>query len=204
MTTPPRAEAVELFNIVSGLQVRRLVQRGRDPETARLTLEMSDGTIVKVGTFEKLLSRAQFDRVVAATVGQLTSPCTPAEWKGAVARLVRYATDVTETPDETLASRVDDWLDQYAAEARSDRDGAAKRREPFLDETLHVHAEHFTRWLKREYSEQIPAIDVRGALADLGYEPVRIQWTTTTGRGKTKTRKQARYMRAPTAAEDAP
>lgn len=199
MTPTQRQTAVQLFRDASGIPVTRLVQRGRDPETARLAIELEDGRLVKLGGAEQLISRARFDRITMVAVGKLTHPCTPAEWKQVVAMLVQHACDVEETEGEDLASRLEDWVDQYARDATVDRDGAIKHRAAFVDDgRVHVHAEHFTRWLKREYSETLAAADIRAGLAELGWEPVRFDYNAA-GRGKRRQRTTARYFRGPAA-----
>lgn len=193
-----RQQAIEAFAEFTSLpDVTRLTQRGRDPVTARFDLEFADGSIVSLGTCDILFSRTKVSRILAVTIGHMIPRCKPSDWEDAVGALIAHATDVTETLDDQLAQRVDDWLDQYARGALTDREGAAVLREPFTDSgQLHISADAFSRWLKRHYGEQLPPSDLRSALTDLGFTAARVDYTVQ-GTGKTRKRSTARYYVAP-------
>lgn len=191
-----RAEALKHFRGMVALNdAARLLQRGRDPQTARFTIERQDGSLIHVGTIDKLMSRAQFNRVLAVSVGRFAPPCKPADWQDAIGAMIMFGTDVEETPGEALSERALDWLEQYlSGAATSDQDGAAARREPFRrDGEVWIHADHFARWLRREYSEQVAVSDIRLALGDLGFRAARVDYTVE-GRGAGRKRTTARYF----------
>lgn len=199
MSSEIRQEALDLFAHYTGIEgLIRLVQRGRDPLTARFVFEMSDGARVRVGSIDKLWSQAEIGKSLAVAIGRVPLPVKTSEWRQLVAVLVRHATDIEEAPDQALADRLLDWLDQYiTGAATTDRDGAVQRREPFVEDgDLWVHAGHLARWVRREYSEQVSDVDVRGALADLGFAAARVTFNET-GTGKTRKRTTARYRRGP-------
>jgi hypothetical protein len=196
-----RAEVTDNFCELTGLpEIERLVQRGRDPATARFTMHLTDGNRVTVGTIETLWSQAKLAKVMAVTTGRIVRACKPADWRNAIGALIMHATDVEEAPEEALSDRTLDWLEQYlAGAATADRDGAVDRREPFTDSgDVWVHVEHFARWLRREYSEQVAVSDLRLALVDLGFTSDRVQYNAN-GSGATRKRTTARYFRAATA-----
>lgn len=197
MNNELRAEVTDNFCELTGLpDIDRLVQRGRDPVTARFTMHLADGTRVTVGTIETLWSQARLAKVMAVTTGRMVKACKPADWRNAIGALIMHATDVEEAPEEAFSERALDWLEQYLrGAATADRDGAVERREPFTDNgDIWVHVEHFARWLRREYSEQVAASDLRLALVDVGFTADRVQYNAA-GAGKTRKRTTARYFR---------
>lgn len=196
-----REEATDVFCALTGLpDIERVIQRGRDPVTARFTFELADGTKINIGTIETLWSQAKLGKVMAVAAGRVVRPVKPADWRNTIGGLILHATDVEETPHEALADRALDWLEQYlSGDATGDRDGAIPFRRPFArDGEIWVHAEHFARWLRREYSEQIPVADIRIALTDLGFKAARIDYDKDGDSGERK-RTTARYYRAPRA-----
>lgn len=195
----PRQQVLEAFGDLTKLpDIKRLLQRGRDPDTARFTLELQDGRNITIGNAETLFSRTRFTRLTAVTLGQVLPPIKPSDWHDAIGALIAHATDVHETPDEELAARLTDWLEQYLrGAATSDRDNAAAAREPFLDNGhVYVHAEHLATWITSRYRERIKASDLRAALSDNDYQPQRVDYTISR-RGNQRTRSTARYYRTP-------
>jgi hypothetical protein len=194
-----RTEVTDAFCTLTGLpDIDHVAQRGRDPATARFTLHLTDGARVPVGTIETLWSQAKLAKVMAVITGRIVKPCKPTDWRNAIGALIMHATEVHETPEELLDARARDWLAQYlAGAATTDRDGAAGRREPFTDNgDIWVHADHFARWLRREYSEQVPVADVRLAPTEISFVADRVQYNSS-GSGKERRRTTARYYRAP-------
>lgn len=194
-----RDRILELYAEITGLpRIARVAQRGRDPETARYTFEFVDGRSVRIGSADVLWSQTRLGRLFGVTIGHVFPLIDRVDWHNAVAALVTHAVEVEEAPDQALTDHALDWLEQYLAGAgTSDADGAVDRREPFHSgEDVWVHAQHFARWLNREYSERIPTSELRTALVDLGFEPCRVQYNSN-GTGKTRKRTTARYYRAP-------
>lgn len=193
-----RAQTLEAFHELTGLRLTRLVQRGRDSDTARFILQLADGREVRVGNFERLSSRAQFNRVIGVACGTFARPCKPAVWENAVHALVMHATEVTEVDDELLERRLLDWLDRYArGAATADRDGAAAQRMPFIEEDrLYVSVDHLAVWVRQKLQEQIREHELRAALRDLGFDLRQINYNTA-GQGTTRRRTSARYYCGP-------
>jgi hypothetical protein len=183
VTDETRHQALEAFGQLTGVTgISRLVQRGRDPQTARFTLELDDGREVRIGTIDNLWSQTQLAKVVAVTMSSVLMPCEAKDWRIAIGALIVHATDVEETPGETLEDAVADWLERYAGNATTDSDGAAATGAPFIEDGhLHVNASDLAKYIRREYTEQIKLHDIRQALADLGYERRAVNYVRGTG-----------------------
>lgn len=181
----------------------RVVQRGRDPELARYTLELADGREVRIGTIKTLWSQTEFGKVLAVAIGAVPFSVEPNEWRAAVRMLITHATDVQELEGETFEDQVAEWAARYGARASHDASGAAAGQQPFLGEhdRLHVHAGDLTRWIKREWLETgVTQHSVRQALADLGWERTTIYYRSGGSGGKVEGgRTSASYYRAPAA-----
>lgn len=194
-----RAATLHDFTKHTGLPLERITQRGRDPESARYTIHLTNGTKVRVGTIKILWSQAELAKVLAVAIGLVPLAVAPKEWRALVGTLVSNVVEVEETPDEAFEETVRDWLSTYASRATPDQDGeAAALRQPFLrDNWLHLTAGDLAKYIKRDQGEQVTLTEIRQALADLGFEPVRIHYIR--GRGDQATRTTASYYRAPLA-----
>lgn len=198
-----RKTALESFGETTGVHdITRIVQRGRDPQTARFTLELHDGREIRLGGIDVLWSQAKLGQVLAVTVGQVPAVVKPVDWRDTVGALIAYATDVEERPEETFQETVRDWLQQYADTATHDYENAPGLREPFLREhdndgqCLHVHAGHFLKHVRRDHQENVTLNELRQALTDLGFASIKISWTVR-GTGKNRKRNSTTYYRAP-------
>lgn len=194
----PRTETLHDFADLTGLdEIRGLIQRGREDGTATFHFHFTDGRTVRVGGADTLYSQTKLNRVFAVSLGTPLRPMKPADFRGGVDALIRFATDVHETPDEGLAAQVRNWLDLYIDDAAStDRDGAAAQREPFTDnKTLYVSADHLARWIRRQYSEQVKTSDVRQALAEIGFAVTKVSYDR--GPRNNRRRTSASYYSAP-------
>lgn len=195
-------EVLQQFAVITTLPpIRSITQRGRDLETTTITLTLADG---RQTTFKSqaLQSQAKFRHAVNVGLGETLAPMKPADYLDATQALFAHAIDVREAPEDTLAARVEDWLEQYARSAVTDRDSACTAREPYKDEAglLHVHAESFSLWVKRRYAEPLNASDLRQALEELGYRSTQINYYQQADRGAQK-RTVVRYYRSPPGAE---
>lgn len=204
--TDARTTALEAFNDIIGVdgdnRIQRILQRGRDPQTARFTFTLADSRDIRIGDIDTLWSQPKLGKVVAVTMSASLIPVEPKDWRVAIAMLVRHVIEVEETPGETLEATVADWLERYAGNATSDRDGAAGAGAPFVDEGhLHISASDFAKYIRREYTEQIKLNDLRLALADLGYQRRTVHYVR--GTGKNASRSSTSYYRAPITDRDA-
>jgi hypothetical protein len=78
MSDELRAEVTDVFCTLTGLpDIERVIQRGRDPVTARFTLHLADGTKVTVGTIETLWSRPSSPRSWPSPPGASSAPSSP-------------------------------------------------------------------------------------------------------------------------------
>lgn len=202
MTDDPQTETLAAFAIACGLpDIARITQRGREPDTARYTIEFTDGRSVRVGTIKTLWSRVELSKALAVTIQRVIAPMKPAEWNEVVGALIMHGIDVEETPDESFQDTVREWLSRYADRATNGNGNshqeAASIRAPFIrDGELHVSATEFAKYVRREYSESsIKLPELRQALSDLGYAATHISFDR--GRGATKTRSSASYYRGP-------
>jgi hypothetical protein len=204
MTAPPnmdvRHQALEAFNDIIGVdgtnRIIRIVQRGRDPQTARFTFTLADGRDIRIGTIDTLWSQIQLGKVVAVTMSASLIPVEPKDWRIAIAMIVRHAIDVTEPDGENYEDTVLDWLTRYTPYATTDRDGAASSGSPFLEAgEIWISATNFAKHIRREYTEQVKLPELRQALADLGFTRKTINYVR--GAGHTSTRSTASYYHAP-------
>lgn len=197
MTNTDRTEALHDFGALTGVHdIARVIQRGRDPQTARFSFEMDDNTELRIGTIDNLWSQAQLGKVLAVTRGVVPMPCKPADWRAAIGNLIHFATDVEEHEGERFEDTVRDWLMAYSRRASTDREGAAAAGQPFLDGAdLYVSASDFAKYLRREYSETVKLHELRQALTDLGFERRTIMYVL--GKGDTQRRSSTSYYRAP-------
>jgi hypothetical protein len=196
-TDDMRNDALHAFAEVIGLpQLDRVIQRGRDPQTARFSFILDGGTEIRIGTIDTLWSQAQLCKVLAVTAGVVPLPCKPNDWRTSIGGLVRHAVDVHETPDETFEETVRDWVKTYAQRATTDQAGAVPRREPFTrDNELYLTASSFAKYVRREYSELLRLPDLRQALADLGFHTTPISYDRPSGNGRD--RSSVSYYHAP-------
>jgi len=198
MSEPGRAETLERFARVARLPpIARVVQRGRDPETARYTIHLTDGREVRVGNVEVLFSRAKLSKVLAVTIQKALAPIKAGDWADMINILVEAAVEVEETPGETYEETVRNWTRHYIdMGATSDRNGAAAQGSPFHDDGhVHLTADGLARYIRREYSEQVKLHELRTALRDLGFERVTIHYVR--GGKNTEKRSSTSYYQAP-------
>lgn len=202
--TAKRATAAELVTTLLDIPaIRRLVQRGRDPEVARYTLEFADGRAVRIGTIKILWSQAELAKVLAVSIGCVPAPVRNEDWRNGIRALILHCTDVEETPGETFEATVLEWVRAYSSRASSDREGAAPNGEPFNDSgsgKLYITAGNLARYVRREYNEPVKLYDLRQALRDNGFEQATVHWERNVGRGK-KRSSTSYYTAALTAIE---
>lgn len=186
-------------------RVARIVQRGRDPEQARFTLEFADGRNVRVGTAKVFCSQAEMSRVLGVAIGCYPPPIDAKDWRKMISALINHAVEVDETPGESFADTVRDWLGGYAANASTDANGSMAMRKPFVEQVedgthdLHVHVTDLAVHIRRNYSAGgVKESELRLALADLGFERVTRHYTRAGKRSTTS------YYRAPLNVLDAP
>jgi hypothetical protein len=181
----------------------RIIQHGRTVDSARFTLEFEDAPPLTVRNSEVLFSRVQMTKLIAVERHCGVLAIKQPEWMDMIVGLLGHATEIEEDPDEKLASSVEDWIAQYAdSNATRDREGAARRRSPFIDprtHRLHINIDHFARWVKTMLVQQISTVELRLALIDLGWERAVVQYDAGSGSGQSATRKRTktRYWREP-------
>lgn len=193
----PRAATLAAFTKLTGLPpIDRIIQRGREADTARFTIIFTDQGEVRVGTIKILWSRAELSKVLLVARGVVPEPCKPSEWTDAIGALFRHVVEVQETPDDSFQETTRDWLSTYARRASTDVDGAADAREPFTKEgDLYVTANGLAKYVRREHLEQVKLVEIRQALTDLGFQTTKVNYST--GRGGYKTRSSAGYYHGP-------
>lgn len=180
LQTDLRRKALDKFADMAGLErIERLVQSGRDPESAHYTIWMQDGRTVRLGTIRALWSQTEMSKVLAVTLGKPLPPISPASWDNTRTRLLAHAVEVEERDGETFADTVRDWLGAYCEKAHSgERDGAMAAKRPFTEnEDIHVHAVSFARDIRRQYSATVKERDLISALGDLGFERRTIHYS---------------------------
>lgn len=181
-----RTEALAHLSGVLGVpEISRVIQRGRDPETARFTLAFKDGTEVRLGTIDNLWSQAKLAKILLVAIGVVPETVKASEWRTVLGGVARLCVDVEEITGEGFDDAVSEWLEAYldTAGLDADRDGAARQGLPFRDNgTLHLTATHLAKFVRREFSEQVASQQLRQALTDLGFERQTVNYS----RGKSR------------------
>jgi hypothetical protein len=173
---------------VPGHLVARVVRRGRERPSYELVLKPDD-QVAALGRASKVLHPREVQaRLLDATGHAMRVPKLD-DWRP-VAELIVRAAEHDDEPDA-------DWrwrLRQYLADSTMDRDEAAKRSEPFLDDAgcPYVHRERFGLFLRRHHALAVTAEDVREGLRGLGFESIEVWWTRDNGR-----RARTLYWRGP-------
>lgn len=172
-----RREAIDGFVAATGAPpFERLVQRGRERDSATYVMELTDGRHIKLGGIDRLWSQAELSKTLAVVTNKVLKRLKTGDWQDMMALLIGAATDVDERPEETRAAQIREWIDMYLpATPNVDRDQAATKRLPFLeDDRLHIHPQELAQFIRRELGEIVSLADVRGMLVDAGYEPLKI------------------------------
>lgn len=195
--TQLRTAALNDFAEATGVDgLSKIVQHGRDPDTARFTIVMDDGRETRV-TAKTFFSKTALSRAFGVALGLPIKPLTYKQWDGLTSDLIRNVIDVEELADEDLPSTLRDWLEAYAAGATTDHQEAAAQRLPFIrDGELHVAVDGLVKFIRREYSEQIARSDLRQALRDLGFERTLVMYVRG-GRNNGGKRTSASYYHTP-------
>lgn len=183
-----RRLALDLFAQLAELpRVERFVQRGREPESARYTMEMADGRSVRVGTIKVLWSQAEMGKVLAVTIGCVPPPIEAKDWRKVISAIINHAVDVDEAPGETFADTVRDWLGDYTQHANStDINACAAAGKPYVDDDwLHINATRFAVFIRQRYNTAVKDRELREALTDLGFERRTVHYTRSGKRSTT-------------------
>lgn len=181
---------------------RRVVQRGRDPETAEFLLELDDGRLVKLGTFDGLWSQARFAKALAVATGYVPETLKPGDWRKHLAALLAHATDIEDVED--VAGEAEDVISLYLRHKGEHvpddgtdvspevRANAADQLAAFRFEgDLHIHPQDLANFVRRVLGEQgFKLSQARTILRDAGYTPVRVTFDRAGDRSQRTT---ARY-----------
>lgn len=165
-----RVITLAAFGELTGLTgIDRLVQRGRDPITARFTLEFTDGRSVRVGTIETLRSQTKLESVLMVAIDRGIAPVKAADWRSAIGALILHCKDVEETVGESFEETVREWLVAYTMRATKDRAGAVPTGSPFTEDgDLYISVAKFRVFIEREYGHPVKMHELWAALGDLG------------------------------------
>lgn len=194
-TTPDhRTIALTVFAASTGFdKLARILQRGRDIQTARFSIQLHDQRVIRIGNADTLWSYTKFSQVMAVALSAPLEYVKPSDWREIVNGLIAAATDVEEPTGESYEDTVTDWLRKYARGALRSRDHAAPSGEPFEEDGhLHISANEFAKHVRRDYSEQVKISELRQALGDLGYERITVMYARPGGK-----RSSTSYYRGP-------
>lgn len=195
-----RIEALARFARLTGLpDIGRIVQRGRDHDTARYTVELVDGRQIRLGTIKAMWSQAEFSKVTFVALGIVPDRVKPAEWQAVLGGLAQSGgIDIEEVQGERFEDTVEEWLGRYldTAALATDQDGAAAQGLPFREgDDIYVSAGHLARFVRREFAEQVKLPELRTALTDLGYSRQTVMYKR--GRRRSSTSYYVRAVDAP-------
>lgn len=179
-TGPDSTEGIDRSDVLGRLSrmlgmpdIAAIRQRGRDPQTAKFTIDLADGRSVRVGTINTLWSQAELGKVLSVAIGKVPARQKPGDWQDVLAGVFATVLEVEEVEGEAFEDAVAEWLGEYLEShaVSSDRSGACARSRPFREDgRVYVHAQDLRKYVIREFNEQVPLADLRQALVDLGYE----------------------------------
>ena len=190
--------------------LRRVVQRG---EVDGLNdLELSDGTLIPIGTVDDLDNPTKVRRLIAERMGPPAPPrYTRAKWDPIFDALLalRELVDGGVDPDDVTRA----WIADYVVErigadpADLDLDDPDDRRaalqvdgitgsvDPFVaDECLYVYLDDLERFLRNQRRVQTSPRNLSAALGRLGFETFELRGRRAGGDGKRAGRK---FKRSP-------
>lgn len=128
----------------AGPTITRLVQHGRDPDTATFTLWLEHPDTDRLTlTLDQLMSRPAVNKQVLARLTVTAKPMKAADWQEIIATCIRQAVEhatSSDDPDLQAADWVRRYLDHEGAQKLDgdERDTAIRGRQPWRDDT-HIH-----------------------------------------------------------------
>lgn len=190
-----RDNVLHAFRTLTGLPVHTLTRAGTDRATMVYTFTLDTGEQLRVDD-KTLWSPTEFLRAATIGYGRHVQTAKPATWQVAVQALLIHATDVTDTPGETFADAVLEWVRAYTDRATTDRDGAASSGAPFIEDgCIHVKADKLAIYIRREQVEQVKLTELYQALRDNDFERKTVRYVRS--KGKNGVSSSASYYRAP-------
>lgn len=175
---------ISAFNrVMGGPNVKEFVQDGRDPQTARFSLVLDNGEVVRLGRIRDVTDLGRFRDSLAVVTGHLLpSDIKRSKWQGAVQALLNVRV-VRESVDDTPEGTVADWLGRYLYErippdpGDDAKDAACRRQEPFQeDDRVHVYASSFAAFVRQALRVNLPDHEVKDLLRAAGFERVTVHY----------------------------
>jgi hypothetical protein len=182
---PDSTRMLDAFNrLLTGVgpAAAGLLQQGRDAESVRWVLAMTDGTEVDLGS--RIDEQGPVRRALQAGPGRGLKRIKPSRWDAAVDALlsVRQLVD-TESDDDVTVGWLQGYLDGRLAAAGDEWNDAAYGKQPFeRDGFIHVQMEDFHRYVKRGQGEPIKRADLQRRIIRIGFKSAKVNCGPPGGR----------------------
>lgn len=193
---PDRIATLFSEMIGGGFSVKELVQSNDDPDTAIFRLILSNGVVVKIGTFDNLDDPNRFAKRFAVVTGYRPKLAKKGDWIKALNGLLKMRT-IRDAEVTTLRSQVLGALRSYVdATLTPDHHEAAARRDPFMrGGFLWIAPKSFHDYMTRQLRRRLTFGDLEEVLDTLGFEKKAKNYRDPeTSSGQNTTRD---YYRAP-------
>jgi len=178
-------EGLAALSALLTFNVRRVVQRGRDP--AYFALETDDGEI-HIGSAEILLSPAKARaRIIAKS--PYFPKMTGKNWEHCIALICRLR-EIEDLGEGQRAQEAQSWVENYFREQPR---GEPSNRKELADTILHdgcsfvwegeiyLRSAHFSQYLFKYQGEKIPPKSLTVRLAEMGWKPHRFRFRDDKG-----------------------
>lgn len=171
-----------------GVPVEGLRQVGRDPATARFTLQLQDGSDIRLGGIPILWSQVELGKVLAVACGVVPASCKANQWRDLMAAAFVFVVDVEEHDDLSFETVLLERLQTYVqSTASASRDAALDEELPFrVDGEVGVKADKVAAHIRREYSDTVDSTRLREGLATIGFQRRTLHFKRPDGKRSTK------------------
>lgn len=173
---------IGLFNrVIKGPEVKRFIQKGRDPDTCRYVLALASGDEVPLKP-DQLFNAEQFRNRFAIVTKHRPKKLRGDKWDEVVQALLDAA-EVEESIEDTRGHRALEWVAAYAERRTStDKDAACQSNDPFTTSShLYIPLGPFHQWIRKVQGERIDDVDVRQYLESAGFERKAVNYMKDTG-----------------------
>jgi len=178
----PEQKRTRVLGILSetfAIEVVRLCKFASDPPTYSITVRMKDGALreMTLGTVDKLVSSALFQKCMAATCGKRLPDYKGAQWHVISQHLLDSCEEIDMGEEATPAGEMRSIMREYlpANKPIADVNKAAARQMPFFKNgRLHVWASHIATWMTMTMRGRLDKSTLCRMLVQAGGEPVKI------------------------------
>ena len=177
-----RKRVLGILSDTFAIEVVRLCKFNSDPPTYTITVRMADGQLreMTLGTVDKLISSALFQKCMAATCGKRLPDYKGAQWHIISQHLLDSCEEIDMGEEATPAGEMRAIIREYLPMNKPvlDINKAATRQMPFFKGgRLHVWASHIASWMTMTMRGRLDKSTLCRMLVQAGAEPVKIHVT---------------------------